>query len=71
LSFPAWHQFYFDNPSTHTSRKGSRHGEENRFKQVESDLSRIAVGSVTLAMFDAAAVMLFCESGRRINQLPL
>jgi hypothetical protein len=28
--------FYFDNPSTQTSRKGSRHGEENRFKQVES-----------------------------------
>jgi hypothetical protein len=59
LSFPACRQFYFDNPSTHTSRKGSRHGEENRFKQVESDLSRIAVGSVTLAMFGAAAVMLF------------
>lgn len=28
--------FYFDTRSTQTSRKGSRHGEENRFKQVES-----------------------------------
>jgi hypothetical protein len=50
--------FYFDNPSTQTSRKGSRHAE-NRFKQVESDLSRIAVRVVTLAMFGAAAAMFF------------